>query len=119
MSFKVSEKYILNIKEYMINFLGVSYTGCNKLTHKEMNIFLCEKKHCVPDRVSFSKIKKEDILKGKCLLVKDELNQIIPYSNPMSLEKLMSEILLYQKVKEKDSGRKEIVNKVMQKKLIK
>lgn len=119
MGFKVSKKYILDIKEYMVNFLNIHYTGYNKLTHKEMNIFLREKNRYTPDRVSFSKIKKEDILRGRCLLVKDELNQIIPYSNPRNLERLMSELLVFQRVQDVDERRSEILNKVKKKNLTK
>ena len=40
---RISKKYILNIKEFMENFLGIEYEGKNKLTHKEMIYYLSEK----------------------------------------------------------------------------
>ena len=95
----------------MMNFLGMDYTGHNKLTHEEMNIFLYGKNHCVPDRVSFSSIKKEDILKGRCLIVKDELNQIIAYANPRNIENLLSEIQICQRVQNMDNRRKETISR--------
>ena len=94
---KVSKKYILNINKFMENFLGIEYVGENKLTHKEMNLYLSEKRLPKPNRISFYSIKEEDVLKGKCLFVKDEINKVLPYENPKIIEELMPILLEEQK----------------------
>ena len=86
---KVSKKYIINIYKFMENFLGIKYTGKNKLTHKEMNIFLWEKGKKAPSTINVDKIKREDILKGNCLMVVDCCGRIIPYDNPIRIETMM------------------------------
>ena len=112
MSLKVSNKYVINIHEYMDNFLNIHYTGDNKLTHKIMNIFLYENNLRIPHRVRFSDVKKEDILRGDCLIVKDDINQKVIYSNPRSINKLMEEISQLQKQKETDNNIVPSKNKV-------
>ncbi len=76
----------------MENFLGIKYEGKNKLTHKEMMYYLYEKNKPIPEPVSFSKLKKEPILKGHYLIVKDETNRVIPYYNLRRVEDLLPEL---------------------------
>ncbi|MEE3343365.1 MAG: hypothetical protein VZS44_04665 [Bacilli bacterium] len=99
MSLKVSKKYILSIDEFMDNFLRTPYTGKNKLTHKEMKFFLKEKKKDIPKIISFRRIKQEDILRGKYLLVKDDVGKKIAYENPQKLDLILNELLLQQSAK--------------------
>lgn len=99
MKLKISKKYILNIREFMSNFLNISYTAKNKLTHKEMKRFLYEKNKIIPRVIRFNEIKKEDILRGNCILVKDVTNKIIAYDNPKKLEKIILEVLMKQQNK--------------------
>ena len=106
---KVSKKHIVNIKEFMSNYLNYPYTGKNKLTHKEMRIFLYEKKQKQPVSVDISIIKKEDILKGKYLFVKDNTEKIIPYKNPMNLAILYEELSQERKKKDLEQIRKKII----------
>lgn len=83
---KVSKNYIVPIDEFMVNYLDIIYNYNEKLTHKEMQLFLLEKGKVCPERISTKSIKNEDILTGKYILVKDEVNRIIAYQNPQSLE---------------------------------
>ena len=108
---KVSKTYILNINEFMENFLDIKYEGKNKLTHKEMLIYLWEKKAVLPERISFKKINKEKILKGYCLMVKDESNKVMPYVNPKRLDNLMQELLIEQQKYDFSERRKKILAK--------
>ena len=93
----------------MSNYLNYPYTGKNKLTHKEMRIFLYEKKQKQPVSVDISIIKKEDILKGKYLFVKDNTEKIIPYKNPMNLAILYEELSQERKKKDLEQIRKKII----------
>ena len=91
---KVSKKYIINIDEFMENYLGKVYNGNSKLTHNEMCIYLKSKDISIPNKVSFKCIKNEDILNGSILCVKDEENKIIIYRNPklIDLNVLLNEL---------------------------
>ena len=84
----------------MDNFLNVHYNGDNKLTHRIMNMFLWENNLRIPHRVRFSDVKTEDILRGDCLIVKDDINQKVIYSNPRNLDRLMEEISQHQNQEE-------------------
>ncbi len=106
---KVSKTYLLNINEFMENFLDIKYEGKNKLTHKEMIIYLWEKNAVIPERISFKKINKEKILKGYCLMVKDESNRVIPYVNPKRLDNLMQELLIEQQKYDFSERRRKIL----------
>ena len=88
----------------MSNFLNVHYNGDNKLTHKVMNMFLYENNLEIPHRVRFSDAKVEDILRGECLIVKDDINQKAIYSNQRNLDKLMDELLQNNNYKSLDSN---------------
>ena len=91
---KVSKKYIINIREFMSNYLEVNYDKDYKLTHNEMNIFLYEKGKKEVDRIKFSSVKSDDIILGNVLLVKDEEGKVIPYINPkmIMLDMLLKEL---------------------------
>ena len=94
MKMVVSEKQIISIGEFMENYLGIKYTRDNKLTHVEMLMFLRDKGNDIPERVNFDKIKKEQLLTGDFLAVKDEASKILFYKNPinMKLKNLLSEL---------------------------
>jgi len=83
---ELSKKQIISIKEFMINYLEKEYTGDRKLTHKEMQMFLWSKGIEVPQRVNFERVKKEHLLTGDYLAVKDECSQILFYKNPNRLK---------------------------------
>ena len=46
-------------------------------------MFLYSKRKPRPKRLSFAGIKKEDILCGNCIIVRDEISKVIPYANPL------------------------------------
>jgi len=93
MALQVSKKNIVKIDVFMENFLGVKFDGEEKLTHTVMRDFLLEKGYTCPRRAIFSKIKKEDILCGKYIVVKDETCQKIAYYNPgASFNKIIREL---------------------------
>ena len=54
----ISKKYILEIREFMKNFLNLEYDGDQKLTHAEFNDYMTLKKRPHATRVSFDMIKK-------------------------------------------------------------
>ena len=105
----VSKKYIINIREFMDNYVGVNYNREYKLTHNEMNIFLYEKNKRGVDRSSFKKIKSEDIILGNVLLVKDEEGKVIPYINPKinKLDVLLKELNTKENIKRAKAKRHE------------
>lgn len=90
----VSKKYIINIREFMSNYVEVSYDKERKLTHNEMNLYLYEKGRKAVEYIRFKSIKSEDILLGNVLLVKDEIGKVIPYANPKinNLKALLKEL---------------------------
>ncbi len=114
---RVSKKYIINIKEYMENFLGIKYEGKSKLTHNEMNYYLIAKQQEIPTVVSLYRITEEDVLRGTCLFVKDETNKVLPYANPERIEELMPKLLLEQEENDFSQRRKKCLEETKQKRL--
>ena len=78
----ISKKYILEIREFMKNFLDLEYDGDQKLTHAEFNDYMTLKKRPHANRVSFDMIKNESILNGTYILVRDDVGKVIPYRRP-------------------------------------
>lgn len=76
----ISKKQIVDIREFLRNYYLLDCKWKGKLSHKRMNEFLFMKgKYAV--KVNIDSIKKENILRGTCIFVKDEEGQIIPYQN--------------------------------------
>ena len=96
-----SKKDIISIQEFMVNFIGKEYDGTEKLTHHVMEMYLYQKGLPRVSKVQFSSVRKNDILTGKYILVKDDNNQIFGYVNPKSrsLDILMNEIAILNKKK--------------------
>lgn len=90
----VSKKQIISIEEFMENYIGKQYDGDNKLTHREMMLYLYEKGLKVPRKVSFDIVRKETILNGTYIVVKDNASQVLIYENPRlkSLDSLLEEL---------------------------
>ncbi len=90
----VSKKQIISIEEFMENYIGKQYDGDNKLTHREMMLYLYEKGLKVPRKVSFDIVRKETILNGTYIVVKDKASQVLIYENPRlkSLDSLLEEL---------------------------
>lgn len=79
---KISENYIVDIRVFLDHYYDLNYSWYEKLSHKICGMFLKEKnKHF--KIMQFSKVKKEDILKGDVIFVKDEVGQILVYRNPL------------------------------------
>ena len=78
----ISKKYILEIREFMKNFLDLEYDGDQKLTHAEFNDYMTLKKRPHATRVSFDMIKNESILNGTYILVRDDIGKVIQYRRP-------------------------------------
>ena len=94
---KISTKAVIGIREFLFNYVMQKDKDDNltsKLTHQDMVIYLFEKEYNVPNRVCFDRIKKQDILSGNILIVKDEMGKVIPYRNPrrVSLSSLEREL---------------------------
>lgn len=106
-----SRKDIISIQEFMINFIGKEYDGKEKLTHHVMAMYLCQKGLPSVSKVHFSSVRKNDILTGKYILVKDDNNQIFGYINPKkrSLDILMNEISSLNKKKNLEKIRNTIL----------
>ncbi len=98
----ISKKQILNIQEFMANYIGKVYDKEKKLTHNEMYEYLMEKGIPIPKRANYDYVDKESLLKGTYLIVKDETSQIIIYKNPrMDLEVLLEQLQVQNNFKEK------------------
>lgn len=112
MKMVVSEKQIISIREFMENYLGIKYTRDNKLTHVEMLMFLRDKGNDIPERVNFDKIKKEQLLTGDFLAVKDEASKILFYKNPINvkLKNLLSELKSQANLKQTRKARRYNLN---------
>lgn len=107
----ISEKQIINIDEFMNQYIGKEYDGNSKLTHKEMNRFLVEKGICPPKKVNFNLVHKEDFLNGTYIVVKDHNSQILIYKNPKnySFSSLLQELNSPQNLKRVEKTRKQIL----------
>ena len=77
---KISKKQIVEIREFIRNYYSLECNWKGKLSHERMEEFLGMKgKYAV--RVKIDSIKKENILCGSCVFVRDEEGQVIPYQN--------------------------------------
>lgn len=90
----MGKKQIIGIKEFLQNYYDMIYTGQNKLTHYEMNMFLSEKGEIIPFRCDFRNVDKESILKGNVIAVKDAAGQVLIYKNPrrVNFDDLLAEL---------------------------
>lgn len=68
----VCEENIIGIREFMSEYLNVQYDKDERLTHYEMQDYLIEKGHPLPKRVSFDRVKENDINTGQYLVVREE-----------------------------------------------
>ena len=106
-----SKKNFIFIREFMANYIGKEYDGNEKLTHHVMAMYLYEKGLSMVKKINFSKVKKEDLLTGKCILVKDENKQVLGYINPQnrSLNSLLDEL----NIQSKNRNLEKIRNKIL------
>ena len=102
----VSRKNILEIREFMWNFLNLKYDGKLKLTHEEFSNYLIMKGKTHLKHDNFKKIKKEDILNGTYILVRDDVGKIIPYEMPINLSMLCNQIKQNEEKLKRDLVRK-------------
>ena len=102
----VSRKNILEIREFMWNFLNLKYDGKLKLTHEEFSNYLIMKGKTHLTHANFKKIKKEDILNGTYILVRDDVGKIIPYERPINLSMLCNQIKQNEEKLKRDLIRK-------------
>lgn len=103
----ISKKYILEIREFMKNFLDLEYDGDQKLTHAEFNDYMTLKKRPHANRVSFDMIKNESILNGTYILVRDDVGKVIPYRRPsFDLKTIFKQVNVEQNKINSDSVRK-------------
>lgn len=84
----VCEENIIEIKEFMSEYLNVQYDKDERLTHYEMKKYLIENGYPLPTRVSFANIKESDINTGKYLVVREETKRLkkgrkLIYENPI------------------------------------
>lgn len=76
----ISQKQIVDIREFLRNYYLLDCRWKGKLSHKRMSEFLSTKgKYAI--KINVDTITKESILCGNCIFVKDEVGQIIPYKN--------------------------------------
>ena len=83
----VSSKYIVDIWEFMENYYGIIYDGNFKLVHEEMCYYL-RNKHFFVKKIGFKNVKKDQILCGDIVLVKDEEGKVVPYASPRRIADL-------------------------------
>ncbi len=84
----VCEENIIGIKEFMSEYLNVQYDKDERLTHYEMQEYLIENGYPLPRKVSFARVKKNDINTGKYLVVREETKRHkkgrkLIYENPI------------------------------------
>ncbi len=84
---KVSSKYIIDIWEFMENYYGIIYDDNYKLVHDEMCYYLRNKNFFVK-KIGFKNVKKDQILSGDVVLVRDEEGKVVPYVSPKRIEDL-------------------------------
>lgn len=109
----ISEKQIVNIEEFMENYVGKEYTWSDKLTHNKMVEYLLDKGISVPQRMSFDSVRKEDFLNGNIIAVKDKASKIIIYKNPrISLNTLLYELQSKENIKRMKKVRNEILKQL-------
>ena len=84
---KVSSKYIIDIWEFMENYYGIIYDDNYKLVHDEMCYYLRNKNFFVK-KIEFKNVKKDQILSGDVVLVRDEEGKVVPYVSPKRIEDL-------------------------------
>ncbi|MBO6195423.1 MAG: hypothetical protein J6O56_03650 [Bacilli bacterium] len=90
---KVSEKNIIPIREYCDNFLNIPFSWRGKLTHGRLVEYAREKGTLLPRRGIFQEITKDDILRGKYYLIKDEVGKIIPYrAQTLNFDTILDEL---------------------------
>lgn len=77
----ISKKQIIKMNEFLENYVNIKYDSKEKMTHRNVNLFLSEKGIYLR-KVNFDKITNEDLLNGNIIAVKDENNQNIVYQNP-------------------------------------
>ena len=98
----ISSKNIISVEEFMDVYLGVPYTGKEKLTHKVMASYLYSKSKKPPKRATMALVKKDCILTGRYIFVKDVAGQIIPYMNPRSINLKDLQMQLNSESRKKD-----------------
>lgn len=110
----LSKKHVRDIEEFMENYIGKTYDGEEKLTHRTMNLYLEEKGLPRVERVKFDKVKKATVLSGEHIVVKDKNGQIIPYRNPRQrgVESLLQELSTTENVKRLQKVRKSILSEL-------
>ena len=86
----VSSKYIIDIWEFMENYYGIIYDDNYKLVHDEMCYYL-RNKNIFVKRIGFKDVKKDKLLKGDIIYVRDEEGKVAPYVNPKRIENLVLE----------------------------
>lgn len=112
----ISEKQIVEIREFMENYLGKSYDGKRKLTHEEMFEYLIQKNGIIPEKMKFTKVRKEDFLKGNIVAVKDETSKILIYRNPrINLNTLFYELHSKENLIKLKKVRNEIMKNIVSK----
>jgi len=106
----ISKKQIVDLREFLYNYCGLTCNWKGKMTHKRMMEFLNEKRQYVKKGI-YGKISKEQKLKGDYIYVIDEEGKIIPYKNPLlSLNRLKLDLTTNNNVKKLEQIRMQILN---------
>lgn len=77
----ISKKQIVKMDEFLENYVHIKYDSKEKMTHKNVDIFLTEKMIHLK-KISFDNVTNEDLLNGSVIVVQDENRQNIIYQNP-------------------------------------
>ena len=111
MKLSISSKNIISIEEFMEVYLGLSYTGKERLTHKVMASYLYSKSKKPPKRATMALVKKDGILTGRYIFVKDIVGQVIPYMNPkyINLKDLQMQLNSESRKKDLEEVRAKII----------
>jgi len=99
---EVSKNYIVDIRTFLNDYYGFNYSSNKKLSHNFCEDYL-KQKGIILMEVKVAKVKKEDILSGRLVFVKDEYGQVLAYKNPLrlgfKLERLKKKTLKERRLK--------------------
>ena len=106
----ISKKQIVKMSEFLENYLSIKYDGTEKMTHKNIEIYLREK-NIFLTRVNMDKVEKEDLLKGNYVVVMDASHRKLVYKNPRKdLNELYKELSNSVNKYRMEKARKEVLN---------
>lgn len=118
-SIKIGKENTINVYEFM-RICGLECKNKDNvlISHKimlrklELRHNLFPREVIVPKKIPFKFVKKEDILRGRVLIVRDDYNDSLAFINPINLSMVVSDNLSDE---EKEIKRQELIDEEMNK----